>query len=166
MNKPITLSGISLIFGADPVGHLKRVLLLAGLSLLVTGCASRFDRDWQAAAAQPAPADSLEGVWIGKWLSYTNGHTGRLRAIITKSGDGYSTRFHANYAWCLGGGYTITLHAEEKGGADRLTGSEDLGKLLFWDLGEYRYHGVATSQRLFSEYQSPYDGGFWELTRP
>jgi hypothetical protein len=135
-------------------------------AVLFTGCASRFDRDWKQAAAKPASPGSLEGAWTGKWLSYTNGHTGRQRAIVTKTDQGYETRFHANYAWCLGGGYSITLQAQEAGGASRLKGSEDLGKILFWELGEYRYDGVATSQRLFSEYVSPHDGGCWELTRP
>jgi hypothetical protein len=139
-------------------------LLLA--AVLFTGCASKFDRDWKQVAAKPIAPGSLEGAWTGKWLSYTNGHTGRLRAIVTKTDKGYETRFHANYAWCAGASYLMTLQAQEAGGAVRLRGSENLGKLLFWELGDYKYDGVATSHRLFSEYTSPYDGGFWELTRP
>ncbi|MBI3880048.1 MAG: hypothetical protein HY301_08270 [Verrucomicrobia bacterium] len=148
--------------------NFRNLLFLPAVAWLVAGCASSrdFDRAWQSASARPAPADSLEGAWTGSWLSYSNGHTGPLRAIITRTPTGYETRFHAGYMGIFSGGYTINLAAAELGGSYQLGGSKDLGKLLFWQLGNYSYAGTATPARFNCQYNCPYDGGVFELKRP
>lgn len=143
----------------------------AGLALLLiaaaVGC-STFNRDWKAAAAKPIGGGSLEGAWEGTWLSHTNGHSGDLRAIITKDDAGaYRTRFHATYWKIFSGEYTVTLNARRSGDAFLLEGRKDLGTIFLWyRLGEYSYEGKSTDTEFKCTYRSSKDGGVFELTRP
>src|SRR5262245_49218762 len=101
--------------------------LSASAVLLLTGC-STFNRDWKAAAQTAAPADHLQGRWDGTWLSEENGHTGRLRCLLTKNTDGkYQARFHAKYCKIFSFGYTVSLEVAEADGVYRFKGDADLG---------------------------------------
>ena len=90
-----------------------RILAFSLLWLVVAGC-STFNHDWKNAAAQSVPGDNISGRWDGSWQSEANGHSGRLRCLITKQDAGqYQARFHANYFKILTFGYTVTLQAQE-----------------------------------------------------
>ena len=131
------------------------------------GCGT-FDRDWKAAVVRPVVPSSLEGAWQGTWLSHTNGHSGGLRAIITRNATGsYETRFHATYWKIFSGQYTVTLDAKPAGDGFHLEGREDLGTIFLWyKLGEYSYDGRATGTEFKCTYRSESDGGVFEMTRP
>lgn len=144
--------------------RLRDGLLLLTLALVTTAC-SGFGRDWRAAAREPAPAEGIGGRWEGRWVSEVNGHSGRLRAILTPTGaQTYRAHFHARYAGFLNFGYTVELTAtNDATGRAHFQGSADLGKLAG---GVYTYAGQADAQRFEATYQSRADHGRFEMQRP
>jgi len=138
-----------------------RSVALAALVVL-SGC-STFNRDWKAAAANPNPANSIEGRWEGRWLSDHNGHNGRLRALIRRLDNGqYETRFHAKYGGILSFGMQVNLDVKPAGGLWQFSGQADLGK----PYGVYRYEGKASGTNFFSTYKASFDHGTFQMTRP
>jgi len=150
---------------------MKLLVVRITLSLLVlvllggTGCSS-FHRDWKQAVAQPPPADRLAGPWEGTWLSDANGHTDRLRCLVTQQTNGlYQARY---YAWYKAGltftfSYTVPLEAHAAAGRAEFSGTEDLGWLAG---GVYTYQGWADGTNFFSTYYSKYDNGTFRMARP
>jgi len=139
--------------------------VLAALTLLAGGCSS-FNRDWQAAAARPIAPDDIQGRWQGTWQSRHNGHTGPLRCILTKAGDGrYEAKFHARYKLgiTLSAGYTTELAVTRTNGAHAFTGAENLG---WYAGGVYEYAGTVSSTNFFSTYRCKWDHGTFQMTRP
>ena len=131
--------------------------------LFVCGC-STFERDWRNAALAPIAPGSVEGRWEGHWKSEVNGHTGKLRCLLTKQDETRcEARFKATYWKVLRFTYTATLAGEERDGAWRFNGSADLGKAAG---GVYRYEGQATATNFHSTYRSEYDHGVFEMRRP
>jgi hypothetical protein len=131
--------------------------------LLLCGC-STFNRDWEKAAQQPKAPDSIEGCWEGKWLSDVNGHTGRLRCLLSRESDScYQARFRATYWKVFRFSYTVPLRFEQRDGIWHFTGEENLGKLAG---GVYRYEGHATRTNFFSTYRSKPDHGTFQMQRP
>lgn len=129
----------------------------------VCGC-STFNRDWRAAAQQPAPANSIEGRWEGRWLSDVNGHNGNLRCLMTRESDTrYQARYRATYRKLLRFSYTVPLTVAAGDGVWQFSGEENLGKLAG---GIYRYEGRATTTNFHSTYTSKYDHGTFEMHRP
>jgi len=139
------------------------VSIAGSLLLVLLSCGCSFSRAWNAAARTPVPANDIQGRWQGTWLSEVNGHTGKLRCIITKQDEGkYQARYHATYRKILGFGYTVTLDATHTNGIYKFSGDADLG----WAGGVYHYTGQANSTNFFSTYQSKYDHGIFQTSRP
>ncbi len=126
-----------------------------------SGCS--FNRAWNAAATTPVPANDLQGRWQGTWVSEANAHSGKLRCLVTRLEDGkYQARYHAKYRKILGFGYTAVIDATQTEGSFKFTGEADLG----WAGGVYHYEGKANSTDFFSTYQSKYDHGMFQMSRP
>jgi len=131
--------------------------------VLLCGCSS-FNRAWRNDAPTPAPTGSIEGRWEGHWLSDANGHTGKLRCLLSRDADGeYTAWFRATYMSLFSFSYRVPLQVEAQDGVWRFHGSEDLGKLAG---GVYHYLGSATPTNFHSIYDSPYDHGTFEMLRP
>lgn len=145
--------------------HVSLQVLAGCLSVAALSGCSSFGREWRAAARQPPPADPLAGRWEGRWVSEVNGHAGRLRALLTATGeDSYRARFHARYAGLLTFGYTVDLRVtNDASGVAHFTGAADLGKLAG---GVYRYTGRANATNFLATYESRSDHGRFELCRP
>ena len=150
-------------------GNLRRMsrlvptLGLVVVGLLLNGC-STFNRDWKAAAVTAAPEDDVQGRWLGTWLSEGNGHSGRLRCLLTRDATGrYQARFHAKYKKILGFGYTVPLTVETTNPAFRFRGEADLG---WYAGGLYHYEGQASLTNFFSTYRCPADHGTFQMRRP
>ena len=153
------------VFAARSLVPLKS-LTVAMVIVVTAGCSS-FRRDWKAAAAMPAPTAGIEGAWAGTWMSHSNGHTGTLRTIITRTPVGsYETRFHATFWKLFSTDYTIHLNATPAGGHFKLEGREDLGRWLFWEFGEFSYEGQATATNFSCTFSGKHDHGVFEMTRP
>lgn len=142
---------------------MKTVLSLAILACCITGCSS-FNREYQAALAQPIPTTDISGPWEGTWVSDKNGHNGKLRAVLRQtSADEFDAHFHATFWKIFRASYRVPLKFEEKDGRAILSGKSDLGWLSG---GVYTYQGEATPANFFSTYKSKYDHGTFEMQRP
>jgi hypothetical protein len=140
-----------------------RKLALVSLLAFITGCSS-FNRQWKSALAQPHSDPDISGAWEGRWLSDRNGHTGKLRGILSRGeADQYKARFHATFWKIFHATYEVPLKYEEKNGEVLLSGEADLGKLSG---GVYQYEAKATGAQFFSTYKSKYDHGTFEMKRP
>lgn len=137
-------------------------LLLTALCL--TSCAS-FERQWQKSVAdyQAGKVASPEGPWEGTWTTNTNGHTGALRAIVTKAeGDDYKFHYHATWQKFLKGGYSVDFPVTRSGSTYKVDGSKSLG--IFGN-----FHHKATIGR--NSYEATYsndkgDLGEFSMRRP
>ena len=139
-----------------------------GLSLalvLLGGCSGfGFQREWKAAAQRPLETNDFQGRWQGTWRSEANGHSGGLRAVITRTAeDKLRTRFHATYGGIFQFGYTAMLNAEPAEDAAHLAGKADLGWLAG---GVYHYDGYVTPVKFYCTYRSKHDHGYFEMHRP
>ena len=96
------------------------------LVLLLSGCSS-FNRHWKQAAAQPAPAAEILGRWQGTWQSDASGHSDPLRCLITRNDQGeYQARFHAKYHKFLTFGYAVKLKVTKSGEEFQFRGHANL----------------------------------------
>jgi len=137
--------------------------IMTTLTLLLCGCSS-FNRLWKQAGSIPTPPDSIEGCWEGHWLSAANGHSGKLRCLVTQPADGpYEARFHATYLKVLKFSYTVPLAVTRSNEVWHLRGEADLGSMAG---GIYHYEGTTTTTNYHSTYRSKYDHGDFEMTRP
>ena len=144
------------------IHHLCHLGLL-GLLLATGGCSS-FNREWSATAAARPAADGIEGAWDGTWLSGHNGHTGRLRAIVTRlNEEEYHARFHATYMRVLTFGQAVDLRVTRTGTNFTFSGAADLGKAYG---GVYRYEGHASPGEFHSTYDCSIDHGTFRMRRP
>jgi hypothetical protein len=159
--------------GAQEPGNFKRPLItawrvnlvLTAALLLVPMCGcSTFNRDWKKAAHQPIPPDSMEGRWEGKWLSDVNGHTGKLRGLLSRESDEhYAARYRATYGKISHFSYTVRLAVQPHNDGWEFNGEENLGKMAG---GVYYYEGRASPTNFVSTYRSKYDHGIFEMHRP
>ena len=134
------------------------------LAALAGGCSS-VPRGWKAAAKVAPPANDIAGAWTGSWRSDVNGHHGLLRCLIIRlDGARYRARYRATYWKVFRFGYTVEMQGTRSAGDTfSFHGKADLG---WWGGGVYRYEGKATATNFFSTYQSKYDHGTFEMTRP
>ena len=136
----------------------------AVVAALLCGC-SKFESQWRSPAMLHASdgGDPLEGRWKGSWKS-TSGHSGGLRAIITKvDDDTYHASFRASYALMLKFEYAFDMEVEKREDGAHFTGSADLGKMAG---GAYHYDGHADGKRFYSTYRAASDHGHFNLARP
>ena len=136
------------------------------VALITTGCSS-FNREWKAAALHPTPTNTMTGRWEGIWRSEVNGHTDRLRCLITPGTNGtHAARFHAEYKRFFirfKFGYTVPLLLKTNEGRFEFASEANLG---WYAGGVYRYRGSVTPTNFFSTFDSKYDRGVFEMTRP
>ncbi len=142
-------------------------LFLAQMLLLLAGCSS-FQGEWTKTLAAKKTTDGLTGPWQGTWRSESSGHNNILRCIVTRSGDGaYRARFHAKYKTPLqvtvSFGYTVPLSVQPTNDFWHFTGSANLGWLAG---GVYSYDGTASATNFTSTYNSKYDHGVFQMSRP
>lgn len=138
-------------------------LLFALLACCSSGCLCAFHRDWQEAKSCP-PVDNLAGLWEGTWVSHTNGHHGKLRAIITNCGNGrYRAQYQGTFHVVIPFVYETThCRTSSDGGVVHFTGREELCQLAG---GTYRMNGWANGQRFVANYKSDNDCGVFKMQR-
>lgn len=138
-------------------------LFALGLAALFGGC-STFTYDWRQAAKQPTPTNDITGRWDGSWMSTANGHRGALRCLVTKRADGgFDARYRATYQRVFTFSYTVPLRPQSDADTAGFRGEADLGWLAG---GLYKYEGRARPTNFFSTYDSKYDQGTFQMTRP
>ena len=138
------------------------VCTLAIALLFTAGCKS-YNKQWKEAAAFAPSEDTFEGRWEGSWLSEHNGHSGRLRCLVSKRGDdSYEANFQAKYRKVLTFHYPVTLHTTRDGTNIAFLGEADLGWLAG---GLYYYAGRADATNFFSTYSNRFDYGTFNLRK-
>jgi hypothetical protein len=154
--------------------YLPRLCSALLLPLALASCSMGYNKQWNAAAATDATLrpKNLEGAWTGTWRSHRDGHTGNLRAIVTKmpteagQPERYSFHYHATWAGILSGVITAEHEAvpagRKKDGVMTLSGEKDLGRLG----GVYGFTGVASPVEFKADYKSKLDRGVFEMKRP
>ncbi len=142
------------------------LILCCSLVLLLTGCGP-FERQWKQAvsAYQAGQTSSPIGPWEGTWKTVTNGHTGKLRAIVTapeNSTDDYRFRYHATFKKNLSAGYTAHFPVTRSGSTYRVDGQQ---KLPLY--GTFRHQATITRDRFNATYSSKKgEIGSFEMKRP
>ncbi len=142
----------------------SKLFLIALLSAIFTFCGcSSFNRDWKKAAALPQP-DAFQGPWEGTWASEPSGHTGKLRCLVERiSEQSYRARFDSTYKKVLHFKSTVVLNGTTTNSVFHFSGD---AKLPWWAGGVYHYEGSINPTNFFSTYQSKYDHGTFQMTRP
>ena len=144
--------------------QIQRLLPAICAVLLLPGCVG-FQQKWLAAQIEHKPPhEDIQGAWIGSWTSGHNGHNGKLRCVITKTGQGrYEFFYWATWARVISGGFTIECEVEETDGQYQFTGDMDLGKLG----GEFTHEGKGSGEVLEATWRARSgDHGTFELRRP
>jgi len=138
-------------------------LCTVAIALLFSAGCKSYNRQWKEAAAWAAPKDTFEGRWEGSWISDHNGHSGRLRCIVSRKGDGnYEANFQAKYRKVLTFHYPVTLRTTRDGTNVVFVGEADLG---WWAGGVYHYAGRADTTSFFSTYSNRFDYGIFSLLK-
>ncbi|MNC88362.1 hypothetical protein D3C83_41680 [compost metagenome] len=99
-------------------------------------------------------------------MSAVNGHTGRLRCVLIRSGDNtnnYTAHFRATYWKIFRYSYKAEFPFELSGSEWHFRGDENLGWLAG---GVYHYEGQVSATNFSSTYRSKYDHGTFEMRRP
>ena len=144
----------------------KIALVLAAVACAaLTGCTD-FKKVWEEEMAKPPQKHTdLTGAWEGTWTSSFNGHTGKLRCIVTKQQNGeYEFHYWAQWQKVLSGSFRQNYKVDEKTkGTFTFEGEKDLGKLG----GKFTHKGKATAKTFEATYDSDSgDNGVFKLTRP
>lgn len=140
-----------------------QLLCLPALLIAGSGCSS-FNYEWRRTVKTEVPNNSPQGPWEGRWKSDANGHSGRLRCLITSKGPtGTEARFRATFARIFTYEYAVPVSLIQETNRLHLEGAANLGWLAG---GRYTYDGFLTSTQFNSTYRSRHDHGVFELTRP
>ncbi len=140
--------------------------LLACVGLLLTSCAS-FEREWKQSVAdyRSGKTSAPAGPWEGTWTTATNGHSGKLRAIVKPAPGApgeYDFRYHATWGKIFSGGYSVRFPVKRSGGVYRADGTKDLG--LF---GSFGHKAKITGQSFEATYSNDKgDLGKFSMRRP
>jgi hypothetical protein len=142
------------------------LILLLSAGFLLSSCGS-FEREWRQSVAdyRSGQVASPAGPWTGTWATSTNGHTGKLRAIVRpsekKPGD-YDFRYHATWKKILSGTYSVTYPVIQSGTTYRADGEEKLGVF-----GSFGHRATITARQFKATYSNDKgDLGRFEMARP
>jgi hypothetical protein len=137
--------------------------LVSHMLAAVFNSRTAFHREWNRCEGLIPPQESLEGRWIGEWVSDLSGHHGGLKCVLAPSGPG-SVRayFHASFSGLFTVGYVTELQTEQTAAATLLKGEEDLGSLAG---GVYRCDGEVTGENFNCRYSCKYDRGVFRMRR-
>ncbi len=115
-------------------------------------------------AGHPSGPNDIQGRWQGIWASEVNGHTDKLRCVIsTTSADSYQARFKANYKKVFHFGYTVPLTVGRSGNRFNFRGEANLGWMAG---GRYYYAGTVDATNFSATYSNRYDHGTFQMQRP
>lgn len=145
--------------------QVSRVLamgILAGLALSAAGCSS-FHRKWREAANLNPTGTGMSGRWEGQWKSSANGHSGRLRCLISQRGEGlYESNYQAKFWKLFTFHYSVPLRTDQLQAPFKFSGEANLG---WWAGGHYQYEGIVDSNTFNATYSSKADRGVFKMSR-
>ncbi len=134
--------------------------MVLALACACAGC-GKFESNWRA--LEGVETDGITGRWVGRWESKTSGHTGDLKAIVTRTGErSYETWYKATWGKALSNDYRVIMLTEPDRDKLRFTGTKDMGGVF----GVFQYRGWASEDVYYSTYTSNDDQGTFHMTRP
>ena len=139
------------------------VTVIGALCFALVSCTD-FKKNWAEELTKNNKPTDLTGAWEGTWKSDVNGHTGKLRCIITKQPDGqYEFHYWAQWQKVLSGSFRQNYEVKKKGNTFTFSGEKDLGKFG----GKFDHQGTATATTFKATYVAEKgDKGTFELSRP
>jgi hypothetical protein len=134
-------------------------------ALLLAGCCSTFDRDFDAAKSTADASSPLLGSWDGTWHSDPSGHAGGLRCIISRTDSGFSSRYYATFTFLLplSFEYSVPITALKDGDSWRFRGSAEIDYVIAGGL--YEYEGLVAGDEFVASYRSNFDSGIFRMKR-
>ena len=141
-------------------------IAMIGSAMLFVSCAGpSFERAWQqAVAAVPEDGkDPIVGPWEGTWETPGDGHSGKLRCLVspTAADDRYAFRYHATWGKFFSGGYRAEFDVQPTDAGYTVVGSKDLGMF-----GEFSHQGLIEGDTFYSTFESGSSKGNFKLFRP
>jgi hypothetical protein len=142
------------------------VLNLPLIGLFFSGCAG-FEREWKQVLAEHRvnPVAAPAGPWEGTWVTTTDGHSGKLRAIVTPAPEDpgkYDFHYHATWARVFSGAYKVRFPVTRERGRYIANGKEAMGKF-----GTFGHKAVITEDAFEATFSSDKgDLGSFSLARP
>jgi len=136
------------------------------IGLFFSGCAG-FERDWKQALAdhREGRVTAPDGPWEGTWVTTTDGHSGKLRAVVTPAADQpghYDFHYHATWAKVLSGAYKVRFPVIRERGHYLADGEHTMGKF-----GTFGHRAVITDDAFEATFSSDKgDLGSFSMTRP
>jgi hypothetical protein len=104
------------------------LLLLA--ALILSSCASGFNRRWDTAATSLSTSprtNAIAGRWEGTWESRKNGHTGVLKCVVSpQGGRNYLFDYYAEWGPGFKSTFEIECEATPIAGGYAVSGSKKL----------------------------------------
>ena len=138
-------------------------LLLAG-AFVLSSCGSHFNKAWKTATTGPIANNSIEGPWVGSWLSRGNGHHGELKCVVqpdTRGNGDHTFLYHATWAGALSGNFESVHHVKQHGGEASFTADSHLGVY-----GQFHAEGTIKNGQFKATYRAAGDHGIFEMKRP
>jgi len=124
---------------------------------------SAIEHAWQEYKPAAEDPQTVQGRWLGEWVSETNGHCGELKCLLIRVSPGQlEAKFLATFRRFLRVGYSALLDAVETDTGFRLKGQFDLGALAG---GIYHYEGEITPAEFKCAYRCGYDHGIFRMKR-
>ena len=137
-------------------------LLLLSLICVMPSCNGAFRQEWKSALVASQAPGSTEGAWEGRWLSESNGHTGRLRAVVGPLvGSTRPVHYHATWGRILSGSFRAKHLTHGKEGITTFIVDEPLGRY-----GQFKAEGMITGDVFKAKYSAVGDRGTFDLRRP
>ncbi len=135
-------------------------LALSALSLV--SCASpRYEWAWHQAQQHPGALPA--GAYEGTWNSAHNGHSGKLRCIVSPAADGFRFYYRATWATVLQGSFSLNGTAQQTAPQVwKVQGEKDLGAALG---GTFTHQATLTAHTLEASYDAKFDHGLMHLHR-
>jgi hypothetical protein len=138
-----------------------RAASLAGLLLFHSGCV--FQRDWRASQCCPTVAEGIEGPWEGRWKSEATGREGRVKAVVTRTGDAtYVVQFQSTKLGVIPSNLDVPMQVSFEDRQYVFSGEVDRNVLAG---GSFQYAGYANREHFHTTYKTERDHGVFELTR-
>jgi len=124
---------------------------------------AEFERAWRAYKPPPNATQTIQGRWLGEWVSEATGHRGELKCLLSRiSEDQLDAIFLATFWRFLRVGYGVRLSATATREGFRLKGESDLGTLAG---GIYTYEGEVNLTDFNCSYRCKYDHGVFRMKR-
>ena len=140
---------------------LSRCAAASLIASSLTSCGIGFQSRWSE--AKTLPSSGAQGRWTGTWKSEVNGHTGKLRCVVShpKGTDQHSFLYRATWMKVLAATFKTAKTVTPTAQGATFVGEKNLGVLG----GTFRCKGSIKDDHFQATYESAVDHGVFEMER-